>query len=105
MNVERTPAENRGDIQSGTTEDKTPGFDPAAAPQETDAEAAGTGTVPVPAATGMPDFANQASFANAMWSPGNERTPPPTKAGPVLCILALVAVAAVVFVVAAMLGR
>lgn len=36
------PAQVRGDIQSGRTGDKRRGFDPAAAPLETDAEAAGT---------------------------------------------------------------
>lgn len=105
MDVDRSPAEDRGDIQSGVTEDKTPGFDPAAAPQETDAEAADTGAVPVPAATGTPGFANQASFADAMRLPDDERAPAPSKNGPVLVIVALVVVAAVVFVVAAMLGR
>jgi hypothetical protein len=38
----RNPAEVRGDIQLGLTGDKRAGFDPAAAPLETDAEAAGT---------------------------------------------------------------
>ncbi|MDX0541707.1 hypothetical protein GOC59_19170 [Sinorhizobium medicae] len=36
------PAQVRGDIQHGRTGDKRRGFDPAAAPLETDAEAAGT---------------------------------------------------------------
>ncbi|PDT51753.1 MULTISPECIES: hypothetical protein [Sinorhizobium] len=36
------PAQLRGDIQHGRTGDKRPGFDPAAAPLETDGEAAGT---------------------------------------------------------------
>lgn len=36
------PAQIRGDIQAGLTGDKRPGFDPALAPLETDAEAAGT---------------------------------------------------------------
>ncbi|ESX09499.1 hypothetical protein X768_17740 [Mesorhizobium sp. LSJC265A00] len=105
MDVERNPAEDRGDIQSGVTEDKTPGFDPAAAPMETDAEAADTCAVPVPAATGTPAFANQASFANAMRRPDDEHAPAPSKNGPVLAIVALVVVAAVVFVVAAILAR
>jgi hypothetical protein len=35
-------AQIRGDIQKGYAGDKVPGFDPAAAPLETDAEAAGT---------------------------------------------------------------
>ncbi len=33
----------RGDIQSGATGDKRPGFDPAMAPLETDSEAGGAG--------------------------------------------------------------
>ncbi len=33
----------RGDIQAGATGDKRPGFDPAAAPLETDGEAGGNG--------------------------------------------------------------
>ena len=36
------PAQVRGDIQSGRTGDKRNGYDPAMAPLETDAEAAGT---------------------------------------------------------------
>jgi len=35
------PAQVRGDIERGSTGDKLPGFDPAAAPLETDAEAGG----------------------------------------------------------------
>lgn len=37
-----TAAQIRGDIQAGLTGDKQPGFDPAMAPLETDAEAGGT---------------------------------------------------------------
>jgi hypothetical protein len=35
------PANIRGDIQNGLSGDKKPGFDPAAAPLETDSEAGG----------------------------------------------------------------
>jgi hypothetical protein len=42
-----TSAQLRGDIQAGLTGDKQPGFDPAMAPLETDAEAGG---VALPAA-------------------------------------------------------
>jgi hypothetical protein len=87
------------------TEDKTPGFDPAAAPQETDAEAADAGSVPVAAATCTPRFVNQASFANAMRPPEDERAPRPGRNSPVLVIVAVVIVAAVVFMIAALLGR
>lgn len=38
----RRAAQDRGDIQKGLTGDKVPGFDPAAAPLETDAEAGGS---------------------------------------------------------------
>ncbi|MFI0849112.1 hypothetical protein [Mesorhizobium sp. IMUNJ 23232] len=38
----QTPAGDRDAIQKGLTGDKIQGFDPAAAPLETDAEAAGT---------------------------------------------------------------
>ena len=37
-----TAANIRGDIQRGRSGDKKPGFDPAAAPMETDGEAGGT---------------------------------------------------------------
>lgn len=39
-----TPSNVRGDIQKGLAGDKKPGFDPAAVPMETDAEAGGTPT-------------------------------------------------------------
>lgn len=42
----RNPAEVRGDIQHGRTGDKRPGFDPAAAPLETDAEAGASALSP-----------------------------------------------------------
>lgn len=42
MATAKTPAADHGYIQKGLTGDKVPGFDPAAAPLETDAEAAGT---------------------------------------------------------------
>lgn len=38
-----TGAQVRGDIQSGRSGDKRPGFDPALAPLETDSEAGGAG--------------------------------------------------------------
>ena len=41
-----TGAQVRGDIQSGITGDKRPGFDPALAPLETDSEAGGAGLSP-----------------------------------------------------------
>jgi hypothetical protein len=65
------PAQVRGDIQSGVTGDKKVGFDPAAAPLETDSEAGGTPLSPemvaltrVPVAPTSDD--NQGSTGSAM---------------------------------------
>jgi hypothetical protein len=100
----RTAEAARGDIQAGKTQDKTPGFDPAAAPEETDAEAA---DVPNPATEAcprrQPEFTNEASFANAMRPIEGEPDLEPGKNWPVLVIAAVVLVAAAVFVIAAML--
>lgn len=98
-----TPAEARGEIQAGRTQDKTPGFDPAAAPQEADAEAGGTLTSAAPAEPRKPNFTNQASFANAMRPPENAPDLEPRRNGPVLVIVALVVLAAVAFLFAAAL--
>ncbi|MET3594532.1 MULTISPECIES: hypothetical protein [Mesorhizobium] len=101
---ERTPAEDRGEIQAGMTQDKTPGFDPAAAPQETDAEAGDAAISSRPVARHEAKFTNQASFANAMRRPDNAPGLQPSRPGPVLVIAALVALAAVAFLLAALLG-
>lgn len=68
----RQAAEVRGDIQKGLTGDKVPGFDPAAAPMETDAEAAGNAE-PLPGYEGLDVHpvarahdANASSHGNAM---------------------------------------
>lgn len=98
---QRTPAEARGEIQAGRTQDKTPGFDPAAAPQEADAEASDAPTSAQPAEPRKPNFTNQASFANAMRPPEDAPDLQPRSNGPVLVIVALVVVAAVAFLVAA----
>ncbi|TPK93084.1 MULTISPECIES: hypothetical protein [unclassified Mesorhizobium] len=98
---QRTAAESRGEIQAGRTQDKTPGFDPAAAPQEADAEAGGAATSVQAAKARKPNFTNQASFADAMRPPDNASDLQPRRNGPVLVIVALVVVAAVAFVVAA----
>ncbi|PBB65217.1 hypothetical protein CK228_28485 [Mesorhizobium sp. WSM4312] len=100
---ERTPAEARGEIQAGRTQDKTPGFDPAAVPQEADAEAGGVSTSAAPAATRNPNFTNQASFANAMRPPENAPHLKPRRNGPVLVILGLVVLPALAFLFAAAL--
>ncbi|MBZ9846896.1 hypothetical protein LB565_02705 [Mesorhizobium sp. CA14] len=101
--TKRTPAEDRGEIQAGTNQDKTPGFDPAAAPLETDAEASGTTNPARPAALREPKFTNQASFANAMRRPENATGLRPARTAPVLVIAALVILAAVAFLFAALL--
>jgi hypothetical protein len=105
MTTHRKAEAARGDIQAGKTQDKTPGFDPAAAPQETDAEAAG---LPNPAAEArprrQPEFTNEASFANAMRPVESEPDLQPRNNWPVLVIAAVVLVASAVFVIAAMLG-
>lgn len=60
----------RGDIQKGRTGDKVPGFDPAAAPLETDAEAAGAPSAeaagPVGSADAEAPHANSSSHGAAM---------------------------------------
>ncbi|PAP95612.1 hypothetical protein CIT31_15745 [Mesorhizobium wenxiniae] len=100
----RSPARARGDIDAGREGDKTPGVDPAAAPMETDAEAAGN--VPVESAhpvRGRAKFANAATYANAMRPLEGEAAIQPGSYGPVLVIVIVVIVAAAVFISAAML--
>ena len=65
-------ARARGAIQRGETGDKVPGFDPAAAPMETDAEAGGSsqpaedhGARPLTAAV-KPDESNAPSYASGL---------------------------------------
>lgn len=99
------PAAARGEVQAGATQDKTPGFDPAIAPLETDAEAAGTQN-PVAETNppqARPKFENDASFANAMRPVEGEPELRPGGNWPVLVIAAVVLTAAVVFLAASML--
>ncbi len=77
----RNPAQLRGDIQRGVTGDKRAGFDPAAAPLETDAEAAGTPLGPEHTELGelppvTPPGHAADSYENAMLRPadGSPRT-------------------------------
>ncbi|MER8827701.1 hypothetical protein NKH73_06565 [Mesorhizobium sp. M0938] len=99
---DQTPAKARGDIQA--TQDKNPGFDPAAAPEETDAEAADAPNPVIEARPrGRPEFTNEASFADAMRPLEGEPDLQPGKNWPVLVIAAVVLVAATIFVMAAML--
>ncbi|MBZ9761183.1 hypothetical protein LB553_09875 [Mesorhizobium sp. CA8] len=101
--TKRTAAEERGEIQAGMNQDKTPGFDPAAAPLETDAEASGNANPARPAALHEPKLTNQASFANAMRRPENAPGLQPARTAPVLVIAALVILAVVAFLFAALL--
>jgi hypothetical protein len=101
-----TSAAARGAIQSGATQEKTPGFDPATAPLETDAEAAASQN-PVaevgPRRSRQPKFENDASFANAMRPPESEPELRPGSNWPLLVIAAVVLIAAAVFLAASML--
>lgn len=100
-----TPVSARGEIQSEETQDKTPGFDPAVAPMETDAEAADTQNPPPtePPRSRRPKFENEASFANAMRPVEGEPEPRPRSNWPLLVVAAVVLVAAAVFLAASML--
>lgn len=100
----RTPSKDRGSIQAGMTEDKTPGFDPAVAPMETDAEAGGSGSAPAqPVGSGKPVFRNEAGFANAMRQPESQSGLRPGSRWVVMIIALAVVVAAVAFILAALL--
>ncbi|RWC64224.1 hypothetical protein [Mesorhizobium sp.] len=96
----RTPAEN-AHAQAGP--DKTPGFDPAAAPLSTDAEAADApnlaGHQPPENA---PRFKNEASYADATRPMEDEVEARPDSNWPLLVIAALVFIAAAVFVAASL---
>nr|WP_313010940.1 hypothetical protein [Brucella intermedia] len=72
-------ARTRGAIQRGETGDKVPGFDPAAAPMETDAEAGGSSQPtgkpqPQPAKADDSNASSHASGLRAWSSEGNAQT-------------------------------
>ena len=101
---ERTPEQERSDIDAGRRGDKTPGFDPAAAPMETDAEAANTHTDPSTVHGSEPSrFRNAATFANAMRP--MDGVPKPGSNSALLVIAAIALLAIVAIVVTAMLLR
>jgi hypothetical protein len=60
------PAQVRGDVQAGVTGDKVAGFDPAAAPLETDSEAGGASMPPVPRRLSAARDQNSATHGSAM---------------------------------------
>lgn len=106
-----TAAADRGAIDQGQTGDKVAGFDPAAAPMEADAEAGGTATVPdmssIPRSPALaaqppgievePGF-NAASHGSAMRPFEHDGSKSRgIRDWPIIVILAVVAVAAVVF--------
>lgn len=94
----RNELDARASTQRGQTRDKVPGFDPAAAPLETDAEAGGShadGT----ASVGRPDdiHPNAATTATAMRPMGGRRDAPGLD--PRWFAFGLAAIAAVLLVV------
>lgn len=107
MATSRNPAEVRGDIQSGRTEDKRPGFDPAAAPLETDSEAGASALSPEQTAmategrAGKPGSPEPVSYNDAMRRRrGTARTE--GAGGPLTAYLAIVVV--MIVVIAAVAG-
>jgi hypothetical protein len=96
-----TGAQVRGQIQSGDTGDIRSGFDPAAAPMETDAEAGGAPISPPEARVALDDNADvkpdrQDGFDVAMRQPGSAKTTSQTgrvlPVGIILVVLICVAV-------------
>jgi hypothetical protein len=88
-------ASDRGKIQKGYTGDKVPGFDPAAAPMETDAEAGATnpahpGAVPPRAPSHLESNPNASSHGTAMRSFEDERSAPLLRTSVVLLVLVVV---------------
>lgn len=74
-------ARERGAIQKGQTGDKVPGFDPAAAPMETDSEAGGDTsaiTQHPPPHSSQPNDANASSTASGMQEWQKDRQPQST---------------------------
>ncbi|ARO33756.1 hypothetical protein NXC14_PC00217 (plasmid) [Rhizobium sp. NXC14] len=102
---DKAAAQIRGAIQSGATGDIRPGFDPAAAPLETDAEAAGQPITPEQVgmalnARNIGAADHQRNYDVAMREPGSAATIPQTTRSPALRIfigtLVVVAVAVAV---------
>ncbi len=94
MTPEHSSARARGDIQTGSTGDKTPGFDPATAPMETDSEAGGTAMPAVPAREPVrvtPEHTNSTGYGSAMRPPDGEHSRP---WGPYYLLFAVVFVSA-----------
>lgn len=93
------PAQIRGDIEKGRAEGKRPGFDPAAAPLETDAEAGGhpLGPEQVRTSRRTQDEAEEsndaASYSEAMREPQDPERPEPVGSGAMTIYVGLIAVA------------
>lgn len=71
-------ARARGAIQRGETGDKVPGFDPAAAPMETDAEAGGN-SQPARVNTVATEDSNASSHASGLRAWASEKKAPPAR--------------------------
>jgi|SRR5690606_10094276 len=102
--AKRQSAEVRGNIQKGYTGDKIPGFDPAAAPLETDAEAAGT-SEPLPGKEALnrgPSIgnadANASSHGNAMRPFDGERQARGSRTWLLIAALIIVLIVIAIFV-------
>jgi hypothetical protein len=89
-----TGAQVRGQVQSGVTGDIRPGFDPAAAPLETDSEAGGAPLTPEQVTDALENRAGdgevQQSYDVAMREPGSAATSSQT--GKLFPFLALIVV-------------
>jgi hypothetical protein len=100
-----TPAQVRGEIQAGKTGDIREGFDPAAAPMETDGEAAGTPMSAEAAKLAIdtqrsPRHEGQQNYDTAMRAPASLETKPQGKVGPgfLVGLVSLCAVGAAIII-------
>jgi hypothetical protein len=101
-----TAAEVRGRIQSGDSGDIRSGFDPAAAPLETDAEAAGQPMSPAEIETALHTQSRgaadrQGNYDVAMREPGRAGTVPrTTRSNPLRIFIATLAIVALAVAIA-----
>jgi cobalamin biosynthesis Mg chelatase CobN len=105
---EASASEVRGAIDKGQTGEKVAGFDPAASPMETDAEAGGAPTVvsnetqAAPSPTSLPT-ANASSHGSAM-RPFDDAEQPTARA-PLLIYAGIIVVVAIVLIAGVYLAR
>lgn len=111
MKEPKTGAQVRGSIQSGDSGDIRPGFDPGAAPMETDAEAGGHPVTPQEAAIALEDRAGlrpdrQRNFDVAMRDPETGGTTSQTgRLSPLIIIVVILVLIAVSLAIVAGLYR